>query len=113
GLADGGERAAAQRRVVLVDLERQLRLAVGRQLDVRDLAGRDPGDLDEVALDDLRGVLETRGDGVAPTAAAHQQHRGENHGEGDGDERGDPREWGCSSQSSPAPFPSAGTTAFR
>src|SRR6185295_4818739 len=113
GLADGGERAAAQRGVVLVDLEGELRLAGGRELDVRDLAGGDPGDLDEVALDDLRGVLEPRGHGVVPTAAADQQHRGENHGDGDGDERGDPREWGCSSQSSPAPFPPAGTTAFR
>jgi hypothetical protein len=113
GLADGGERAAAQRRVVLVDLQGQLRLAVRRQLDVGDLASGDAGDLDEIALDELRGVLELRRDGVAPTAAADQQHRGENHGEGDGGERGDPREWGCSSQVSPAPFPGTGTTAFR
>ena len=112
GLPDGGERAAAQRRVVLVDLQGQLRLAVGRQLDVRDLAGRDAGYLHEVALDELRGVLEPRRDGVAPAAAADQQHAGEDHGDGDGDERGDPREWGCSSQVSPAPFPPAGTTAF-
>ena len=77
GLADGRERAAAQRRVVVVDLHRDLRLAVGREVDVRDLADGRAAGLDEVALDELRGVLEVGLDRVAAARSAQQEHRGD------------------------------------
>ena len=111
GLADGGERALAQRRVLLVDAEGQLGLAVGGEADVLDLAGRHAGDLHEVALDELRGVLEARLDLVAVAGPAQQQHRDDRDGGHKGDERDDAREWSCSSQVPPAPFPEAPTSA--
>src|SRR5438477_280873 len=50
-LPDDRLRALAQRHVAVVgDLERDVGLAVGRQVDVRDLADRGAGHLDEVAL---------------------------------------------------------------
>ena len=109
GLADGGERALAQRGVLLVDAQGQLGLAVGREADVLDLAGRHAGDLHEVALDELRGVLEARLDLVAVAGPAQQQHRDDRDGGDKGDERDDAREWSCSSQVPPAPFPEAPT----
>ena len=65
GLADGGEGAVAQRRVVLVDLHRDLGLAVVGEVDVGDLADGRAADLHEVALDELGGVLEAGLDRVA------------------------------------------------
>jgi hypothetical protein len=79
GLADRRERAAAQRRVVVLDRDRDARLAVGGEVDVRDLAHGRAAGLDEVALDQLRGVLEVRLDRVAAAGPAEQRDR---HGDG-------------------------------
>jgi hypothetical protein len=78
--ADGGDRPFAQRRVVVVDGEGELRLPVGREPDVLDLAGRHAGDLHEVAPDELRGVLELRLDLIAVAGPAEEQHRDDRDG---------------------------------
>ena len=82
GLADGGQRAAAQRRVVLVDLHRHRGLAVLGEVDAGDLADRRAAGLDQVALYELGGVLEVRGDGVAAARATEQED-----GNHDGDDK--------------------------
>ena len=111
GLADRREGALAQRRVVVVDAEGQLGLAVGRDADVLDLARRHAGDLDEVAAHELRGVLEARLDLVLLAGPAQEQHRDHRDGCGECDERDEAREWSCSSQVPPDPFPEAPTSA--
>jgi hypothetical protein len=58
GLADDRLRAAAQRRVVVVDRHRDLGLAVGVRSICSTLPTGCAADLHEVALDQLRGVLE-------------------------------------------------------
>ncbi len=79
-LADRRGRALAQRREVGIgDVERQLGLAVRRQLDVRDGPDARAGDLDQVAADDLAGVDEIGLDGVRGAAAEDDDR--------DGDER--------------------------
>ncbi len=83
-LADRRLRAAPQRRVLLVDAERELGLPVGRQPDLLDRARADARDLHEVALDELRGVLELRLDRVAARGALQQHHDREGSGDGDG-----------------------------
>jgi len=78
-LADDRLRPVPQRRVVLVDGHHHLRLSVRREVDALDLADGLPRHLDEVALDQLRGVLEVRLDGVATATAAEQQEGSEDH----------------------------------
>ena len=76
GLADDRLRAAAQRAIARVgDLHPHVGLAVGRQVDALDLADGDAGHLHEVALDELRGVLKARVDGVGAAAVAEQERR--------------------------------------
>ena len=75
GLADRGERAAAQRRVVVLELHRDLGLAVRREVDVLDGADRRAARLDEVALHQLGGVLEARLDLVVAAGGAQQEDR--------------------------------------
>jgi hypothetical protein len=64
-LPHDGAGACAQRRVVLVDRDLDLRQAVVGEADVLDLPHLLAGDRDEVALDELAGVDEPRGDAVA------------------------------------------------
>ena len=73
GRADRGDRAAAERRVVLADRERDQRLALGAELDLLDGADRGAADDDLVAVDELARVLELGRDLVVLAAAA-QQH---------------------------------------
>ena len=75
GLADRGERAAAQRREVVVDLHRDLGLAVRREVDGLDRADGRAAGLDEVALHELGGVLEARLDLVAAAGRAQEEDR--------------------------------------
>ena len=113
-LADGRERPAAQRRVVAVDAQRDLGLAVVRQPDVLDLAGGHAGDLHEVALDELGRVLEARLHLVAAARAAAEQHDGHEHRGGhEGDKRDDARKWGCSAQGSSCSLPRGVPTRIR
>src|SRR3954453_5038648 len=74
-LADGGGRPAAQRGGVLLDAHRDPGLAVRREVDGLDLADRRAAGLDEVALDELRGVLEPGLDDVAAARRAQEEER--------------------------------------
>ena len=72
--ADHGGRAVVQRREVVVDRDRDLRLVVVRQLDLAHRADAAAADLDVVVLDELPRVLEHQL--VRVLAAARQQdHR--------------------------------------
>ena len=78
--ADRRGRALVQRRVGLVDLDRDLGQVVGRQLDVGDAADAAAADLHVVVLDQLAGALED--ERVLVLAAAGQQQ--DRHDDGDG-----------------------------
>ena len=71
-LADLGARAAPQRRVIVVDRELDLGVAVVGDLDALDRADRHAAHLDGVALHELTGVQEARLDLVAAPAAAEE-----------------------------------------
>ena len=87
---DHEARSGRQRRVVLLDLELDLGLAVVGHLEVRHLADLHAAELDEVALHELPGVDEAGLERVAVAAAAEQE-QGNKHRRGDdARQRGEP-----------------------
>ena len=62
--------------MLVVDLQVDLDLAVVGHPEARDRARLDAADLDQVALDELAGVRESRMDGVAPARVEEEQHCG-------------------------------------
>ena len=79
GLADDRLGAVAERPVLVVEREGDLRLAVAGQLDVLDRPDGGAADLDLVALDQLGGVDEPRLVGVVVVAGSEQHDDNSHH----------------------------------
>jgi hypothetical protein len=81
GQADGRLGALVQRRIRLLDGDRDRRLVVRRELDGLDRADPPAADLDVVVLHELARVLEQQRVLVAARPAEDQQVRREHHDE--------------------------------